>query len=290
MRKLILFAIPAFIWGSTWLAIKFQLGVVDPLISIFYRFLFAALVLFVYAYFARLNLKFSLRQHFFMALQGTLLFSINYWLVYLAEQHLTSGLVAIVFSTIIFLNIFNGALLLKSKINLRVVTGAVLGFLGVALVFKDEVVGFNFSSGNSIAFLLALIGAVTASLGNIASAYNQRNQIPVLQTNAFGMLYGSLLMLILAGLLGKPMQFDFSFLYISSLLYLAIFGSVIAFGSYLKLLGEIGADKAAYVTLIIPIIALILSTLFEGYQWNSIAFLGVALIILGNIFVLKKKQ
>jgi len=290
VKKLFLFALPTLIWGSTWLAIKFQLGVVDPLISIFYRFFFAAIVLFIYSYFTRLNLKYSAKQHLIMALQGTLLFSINYWLVYLAELHLTSGLVAIVFSTIIFLNIFNGALLLKSKINLRVVYSALIGFFGVALVFKDELLSFTFSSDNSMAFLLALIGAITASFGNITSAYNQRNKIPVLQTNAFGMLYGSVLMLLLAVILGKPFTFDFTFPYVSSLLYLAVFGSVIAFGSYLKLLGEIGPDKAAYVTLVIPIIALILSTIFEGYRWNIIALIGVFFIILGNVMILKKKR
>jgi len=276
------------IWGSTWLAIKFQLGIVDPLVSIFYRFFLAAIILLIYCRISGLNLKYSAKQHFFMALLGLLLFGINYWLVYLAEIYLKSGLVAVVFSTIVFLNIFNGALFLKSKIRLNVLYGSMLGFMGIVLVFKDEVFGFTLSSGASFAFLLALLSAVISSLGNITSAYNQKNKLPVIQANAYGMLYGACLMLLLALIMGKSIEFEFSLHYTLSLLYLAIFGSVIAFGCYLTMLGNIGADKAAYVTLIIPIIALVLSTLFEGYKWNALALIGVLLITSGNIMILKK--
>jgi drug/metabolite transporter (DMT)-like permease len=289
MKNLILFSIPALIWGSTWLVIKFQLGVVDPLVSVCYRFLLAAIILFAYCNLVGMNLKYSARQHFFMALLGLLLFGINYWLVYLAEIHLKSGLVAVVFSAIIFLNIFNGAIFLKSKIRLNVLFNAFLGFIGVALVFKNELIDFTFSGGESLALLLAGISVMTASFGNITSAYNQKNKLPVIQTNAFGMLYGSLLMFLLALVTGKSFVFDFSLPYISSLIYLAIFGSVIAFTSYLTLLGRIGADKAAYVTLVIPIIALILSTIFEDYQWNAFAIIGVILITIGNFMILKRK-
>ena len=290
MKNILLFAISALIWGSTWLAIKFQLGVVDPLVSIFYRFLLAALILFIYLLISKANLKYSLRQHLQMALQGFLLFGINYWLVYLAELHLTSGLVAIVFSTIVFLNIFFGSLFLKSKIRPLVVTGAIIGFIGISFVFKNEIMIFDLSSQSSIALIIALIGAISASLGNITSAYNQKKKIPVLQTNAFGMLYGSLIMLILAFAMNKPLYFDTSLPYIFSLLYLSIFGSVVAFTCYLTLLGNIGADKAGYTTLVIPIIAIILSSIFEDYQWNIFVLIGVVLISFGNILVLKRKR
>ena len=156
--------------------------------------------------------------------------------------------------------------------------------------FKDQLFGFTFSNVESSALLLAGVSAVTASLGNITSAYNQKNKLPVIQTNAFGMLYGSLLMLSLALVTGKSFNFDFSLLYISSLMYLAIFGSIIAFTSYLTLLGKIGADKSAYVTLVFPIIALILSTIFEGYLWNVYAIIGVILITFGNFMILKGKR
>lgn len=289
MKNIILFLLAALIWGSTWLVIKFQLGVVDPLISIFYRFILAAVILLVYARFSGKNLKFSLGQHLRMAQLGALLFGFNYWLVYLAEMHLKSGLVAVVFSTIIFFNIFNSAIFLKTRISLRVILSALLGFSGVALLFKDELLGFQLSNDNTLAFVLSFIGALTASFGNITSALNQKQKLPVVQTNAFGMLYGSLMMLILALAMGKPLNFDFSFPYISSLVYLALFGSVIAFSSYLTLLGRIGPGKSAYVTLVIPIIALVLSTIFESYQWNLVSGVGVLIILVGNVMVLRKK-
>lgn len=290
MKNTLLFIIVSLIWGSTWLVIKFQLGVVDPLLSIFYRFILAAVILFVFSLLRRLNLKFSLKQHLYMALLGCLLFGLNYWFVYLAELHLTSGVVAVVFSTIIIFNILFGALFLKSKIRWNVVFSAVLGFIGIALVFKEELLGFAFSSANSVAFMFALLGALSASLGNITSAYNQKNDLPVIQANAFGMLYGALIMLALAFITGKPLTFDFTFPYVASLLYLAVFGSVVGFGSYLTLLGNIGADKAAYVTLVFPVIALLLSTIFEDYQWTALAIIGVVLITLGNILILRRKK
>jgi drug/metabolite transporter (DMT)-like permease len=288
MKNLILFTIPALIWGSTWLAITFQLGVVDPLVSVFYRFLLAAIILFLYCSFIKINLRYNAKQHLFMALQGALLFGINYWLVYLAEVHLKSGLVAIVYATIIFLNILNGMIFLKSKIHLNVVTSALIGFAGIIFVFKDEILSFNFSSEKSLALIIAFISVIVASLGNITSAYNQKNKLPVVQTNAYGMLYGSLLMILLVFITGTPLNFDASFRYIGSLIYLAVFGSVIAFWSYLTLLGKIGADRSAYVTLVIPILALLLSTIFEEYAWGLFALLGVILITVGNFLMLRK--
>jgi len=288
MKDIILFSIPTLIWGSTWLAITFQLGVVDPLVSVFYRFLLAAIILFVYCILIKMNLKYSAKQHLFMALQGTFLFGINYWLVYMAEVHLKSGLVAVVFSTIIFLNIFNGLIFLKSKVRLNVLASALIGFVGIVFVFKDEILNFNFSNDKSLGLLLAFLSVITASLGNITSAYNQRNKLPVVQTNAYGMLYGSLLMLLLVFIIGTPISFDVSFKYIGSLIYLAVFGSIIAFWSYLTLLGKIGADKSAYVMLVFPIIALLLSTFFEEYTWSLFALLGVVLITSGNFLMLKK--
>jgi drug/metabolite transporter (DMT)-like permease len=262
--------------------------VVDPLVSVFYRFLLAAIILFVYCSIIKMNLKYTAKQHLLMALQGIFLFGINYWLVYLAEVHLKSGLVAVIFSTIIFLNIFNGFVFLKSKIRFDVVASALIGFVGIILVFKDHLLEFNFSSEESLGLILSFLSVIGASLGNIISAYNQRNKLPVVQTNAYGMFYGALLMLLLVFITDTPLSFDASFSYIGSLIYLAVFGSIIAFYSYLTLLGKIGADRAAYVTLVFPIIALLLSTFFEEYTWTLFALLGVALITFGNFLMLKK--
>jgi len=115
-------------------------------------------------------------------------------------------------------------------------------------------------------------------------------KMPVIETNAYGMLYGAIIMLVISLIVGKPFNFDISFPYITSLLYLAIFGSIIAFSCYLTLLGNIGADKSAYVTLVIPVIALIISTIFEDYSWTMLSLMGVFLILTGNIIILKKRK
>jgi drug/metabolite transporter (DMT)-like permease len=270
------------------LAIKFQLGVVSPELSIAYRFGLAASILIVFSLIRRLPLRFDLRTHGFFALQGLLLFSLNYILVYFAEGHLTSGLVAIIFSVIIITNVIFGAIFLHNPVRTRVVIGAMFGLTGLAFVFWPEISTFSLSSQKVLGVVLVFISTISASLGNVVSARNQRNELPVIQTNAFGMLYGAVFMFLLAVLRGAQLEFDTSASYIISLLYLAIFGSVIAFGSYLTLLGRIGLDRAAYVTVLFPIIALILSTMFEGLQWGMLQLVGVVLVLLGNVVVLAK--
>ena len=284
-----LYLITVLIWGSTWLAIKFQLGVVSPELSIAYRFGLAALILAIFSLIRRLPMRFDLKAHGFFALQGLLLFSLNYLLVYLAEGYLTSGLVAIIFSLIIVLNVFFGAILLGNPVRTRVMIGAGLGLMGLAFVFWPELSSLSLSSQKIMGVVLALISTISASLGNVVSARNQRHELPVIQTNAYGMLYGALFMLVFALLRGTQLQFDTSPSYILSLLYLAIFGSVIAFGSYLTLLGRIGLDRAAYVTVLFPVIALVLSTFFEDLRWGIFQLLGVLLILLGNAVVVTKK-
>jgi drug/metabolite transporter (DMT)-like permease len=288
MYNAFLYLVTVLIWGSTWLAIKFQLGVVAPELSIAYRFGLAASILLIFSVLRRLPLRFDLKSHGFFALQGLLLFSLNYILVYLAEGYLTSGLVAIIFSLIIIMNIIFGAILLGNPIRLRVVIGGLVGLLGLTLVFWPELISVDLSSGRALGILLAVIATVSASLGNVVSARNQRNKLPVIQTNAYGMLYGAIFMFVLALFRGAQLQIDLSPDYVVSLLYLAIFGSVIAFGSYLTLLGRIGLDRAAYVTVLFPIIALLLSTLFEDLAWGIPQLFGVLLVLLGNAMVLNK--
>lgn len=286
MKNLGLYTATVLIWGSTWIGIKFQLGVVDPVLSVAYRFTLAALIMFGFAKIRGLSLRFSFRQHLFIALQGVFLFSINYLLVYLAELYLTSGLVAVIFSSLVFMNIIIGAIFLRTPVRLNVVVGAAIGLIGIALVFLPELNAFNLQDAGFVGLVLAFGSVVSASFGNITSARNQREELPLVQTNAFGMAYGALLMYIYALIQSIPFGFDWSMAYVSSMIYLAIFGSILAFMAYLTLLGRIGADKAAYATLLFPIIALGLSTLFEGYHWTVLALLGIVLVLVGNFLVL----
>lgn len=290
LSNTVLFLIPAFIWGSTWYVIKFQIGDTDPLFSVGYRFLLAGLIMLIYSRLARLSLKFSARDHLFMALQGGCLFGINYWLVYMSERYLTSGLVAVIFSGLIFMNVFLSALILQAPVKKNVVYGGLIGILGVALIFKDELKIFDFSDQNFIAFLLAIGSMTLASMGNILSAYNQRKKIPVIQSNAFGMLYGAIIVLAIAIVSGKPFTIDLNFQYLASLGYLIVFGSVIAFTTYLNLLGKIGPDKSGYISLLMPAIALLISTALEGYQWTIYGFIGLLMILSGIYLALSKRK
>ena len=283
------FAIPTLIWGTTWYTIKFQLGVVNPLFSVAYRFAIAGILLLAICWLLKLNLKFSLRNHIFIFLQGVCLFSTNYWLVYIAEQHLTSGLVAIVFSLIIFLNTFFNSIILKGTLRKKVLLGGILGVAGTFFIFKNELEAFSLSDKNFYALIICLISVTLSSLGNITSAYNQKKKMPVIQTNAFGMTYGSIFTIIVATIAGIDLKFDVSASYIISLFYLAILGSIVAFSLYLKLIGNIGPDRASYVVLIVPLIAVFVSIIFEGYSLGKSAVIGIVLLISGNFLALNKR-
>lgn len=198
MQNFLLYLITTLIWGSTWFAIKFQLGVVPPELSVAYRFFLAAVILFIISAWRGLPLRFTLRQHGFIALQGLLLFSLNYILVYVAEGFLTSGLVAVTFSTIIIFNVLFGAIFLKSRIRIQVLLGAVIGIIGLGIIFWSELSDMEVVGNQVIGLTLAVIGSVSASLGNIVSARNQQTSLPVIQTNAYGMVYGASFMLVFA--------------------------------------------------------------------------------------------
>jgi len=290
MENLMFYTLTVLIWGSTWLAIKFQLGTIDPLVSVIYRFTLAATLLMAWCLIKRLKMRFTPRDHGFMALQGTLLFSINYWLFYLAELHITSGLAAVIFSTIVVMNMVNGNLFLKTPFDPRVIAGGTLGLIGIIFVFKPELSSFQLADSGIKGMVLCLIATYCASLGNIISARNQKNGLPIIQSNAYGMTYGTILMLAVALIKGKEFEFIFSTSYVTALIYLALFGSIVAFGCYLTLIGRIGADRASYATLLFPIVALAISTIWENYHWSHEAFIGVALILFGNLLMLRKRK
>lgn len=290
MPSSVLYLVTVLIWGSTFLAITFQLGTVPPELSVAYRFFLASGLLFIYSKLRGLQLRFTLREQLFIALQGLLLFSVNYILVYHAEATVASGVVSVLFSTLIVFNVFFGALLLRSPVRGSVLVGSLVGIAGLALFFWPELRNLDIEGPRLLGLILGVVAALSASLGNIVSARNQRQKLPVIQTNAYGMLYGAVFTSIVALARGANLTFDLSWGYVGSLLYLALFGSVIAFGSYLTLLGRIGADRAAYVTVLFPVIALFLSALFEGLHLDAIQFSGIALVLLGNVLVVNLRQ
>lgn len=290
LNVFLLYGLTVTIWGTTWLAIKFQLGTVDPMISVVYRFACAAILLLCYCRVRGLPMRFRFREHLYLGLQGSFLFGVNYWLTYQAEVYLASGLVAVVFSTLVLWNIINGALLLRSPVRPLVVLAALIGLSGIGILFWPEITSFSLSDRAFYGLLLSIAATLSSSMGNILSARNQKARLPVIQSNAYGMSYGAVLMGIVALFSGKEFGFEVSLSYGISLFYLAVFGSIIAFGCYLTLIGRIGADRAAYASMLFPVVALGISTAYEGYQWSMPGLAGVLLIITGNLIVLKRKS
>jgi len=285
MFNFLLYAAAALIWGSTWLGIKLQLTQVPPILSVGYRFCLAALILAVYCILRDKRLAFSRRDHLFMAIQGFSLFGLSYCMSYLATSYLTSGLVAVVFSTILMWNILNLKLFMGQAIAWRAFWGGILGLCGIGIVFWHDLSAFTATRG-VIGLSMALVGAYLASVGNVVGARNARTGVPVTQANVFGMAYGGLLTLAIHFGGGGELVMDWSTGYLAPMLYLTVFGSIVAFGCYMLLIGRIGAEYAAYVTLLMPIIALLLSTMFEEFRWSANTAVGVVIVLIGNLFIL----
>jgi len=283
-----LYAITVLIWGSTWYVIKLQLGVVAPEVSVAYRFALAAALLIVWCLIKGKDMRYTARDHMWMAVQGLFLFSANYAVFYIATGILTSGLIAVVFSTIVGWNILLGRIFFNTPVTLQMVLGALCGIGGLALVFWPEVSNLDLHDEGAYGLLLCIIATVLASLGNMASARNQKRGLPVLQVNAYGMAYGAAFTALYAWWNGLAFTWDGSVQYVGSLLYLSVLGSIIAFGTYLTLLGRIGAGRASYASVLFPVVALSLSVALEDYIFTPAALGGAAMVLIGNILVLAK--
>ena len=287
-NTIFLFTSTLICWGPTWYIIKFQLGIVDPIASVFYRFFLASIIILLFCRLKRINLKFSFKEHFFIAVLGIALFNINYVLFYLSTVHLISGFVALCFSSILFLNVINNIIFKANFPKVMTLVGGLIGTLGLLFIFYDEIINFEFSKSTSIGILLGVVATYFASIGNLLSEYTSKIKLNVVAVTGYGMLYGSITLLIYLLIIGTELNFDFSYRYIISLLYLSVFGSVFGFILYLSLIKNIGANDAAYVAIIMPLVALIISTLFEGLLWNLNLYIGAILVLFGNILILKK--
>ncbi|MGX7763084.1 DMT family transporter [Streptomyces angustmyceticus] len=281
-----LYVVTVLIWGSTWLAIKGQLGDVHPTASIAYRFALAAVILLAWARLRGLPLRYPARVHGQFALMGALMFSTNFVCFYFAEQHLTTGLVSIIFAMSLVVNMAFARLFFKRAITAKMLLGGAIGLLGIGTVFWPEFQHFGLSSGSGQGIVLSALGTLVFCLGNVVSGKTQAAGIPVIQGTGYAMAYGALLMAPFAVFFGHGALFDPTPQYAGSLLYLAVFGSVIGFGAYLTLLGRIGGERAAYAMVLFPIVALLLSTVFEEFHWTARDLAGVFLILVGNAVML----
>jgi len=284
----VLYGLTVLIWGSSWFAITKQTGVVSVELAIAYRFILAAVILVTYCLATGRRLRYGARDHLFMAAQGFALFSLNYMLFYRASFDMPSGLISVCFSTILLMNIANGHLFFRTRVEPKVFLGALLGLAGLTLVFWPEVAGFGGKAATGL--LLSLVATYSASLGNMISVRHKQREIPVIESNAIGMTYGALSSLAIAAALGRPLVYDFRPQFTLALLFLSLFASIIGFGSFLTLIHRIGADRAAYATVLFPIVALAISTWLEGYRWTPLAATGAALVLLGNVLVLMRRR
>ena len=290
MRNLVLFISTLICWSPTWYLIKFQFGVVDPLISIFYRFFIASIIVFIFLILYKKKMSFNLHQHLSFLLLGVTLFSLNYIFFYLANTYLISGIVTIAFSTILIMNILGERIYFKIKSSKETLFAAGFGIVGILIIFGNELLNFKLEDKTHIGIILSFIATFWASTGNLIHQKNSKDKIPFIQSIAYGMLYGSLFTLIIAKFRGAEIILDNSISYILSFLYLSIIGSVVAFYLYLKLLENIGSARAGYIGVIMPIIALIISTIFEGLQWTNNLILGLPVLILGCVLILNQKS
>ncbi len=285
-----LYGITVFVWGTSWIALKMQLGEVSPVVSVFWRFGVAALLMFVWVRIAGYRMRFSVPDHFRFAGLGVLIFSTNFALFYFGGQFLVSGLLSVIFSLASVINVLLAAAIFRQPVEARVVAGASLGFIGIALVFWPEIAGTAFDGAALRGFLLCVGGTLSFCLGNMLSASTQGRGLPVISANAWGMLYGTLFLGAVALLRGDAFVIETTVGYLGSLAWLAVFSSVVAFASYLTLLGRIGSGRAGYATVMFPLVALAISTLVEGYQWTMPAIAGVALVLAGNVIVLSRRR
>ena len=291
MQVFVLYTLVVLIWGSTWAAIPYQLGDVAAELSVAYRFGIAALAIYAYALLSRRRLRLPLDRLPMVFLQGTLLFCLNYFLVYYGTARITSGLVAVLFSSIVISNAIFERLFFKTPIDARLAIAGALGMTGIAMIFWPEVTEISLEDDTIVGVLFVLASVVTASLGNMTAVVNNtRRDLPVVAVNAHAMAWAALLSIVLAVLLGRDVNFSLDRGYLVSLAYLAVFGSAIAFGCYLALMRRIGPARAAYSSVLFPVVALAISTLIEGYRWTAVAGVGIMLTLAGNWLILSRRK
>jgi drug/metabolite transporter (DMT)-like permease len=286
LRSWQLFAVSVLIWGTTWHAIVHQLAQASPEFGVAMRFTLAGLLVLAWAAWRGETLRFTPRQHALLALQGVFMYSVSYICVYHAELHIPSGLVAVGYSAQPLLLGVATRLLWGTPLTARFVAGGLMGVTGVALIFAPEFaqMSANARSAWGAAFTVAAVGL--SSVGNLVASRNGDNGLPFVPVLGYGMLYGSVVSWLFVAADGQPMDWPTGWLWWSTLLYLAAFGSVVAFGCYLLLQQRIGVGPASTVGVATTVIALVVSVMLEGYRPGLLALTGAVLAIAGNALAL----
>jgi len=286
----LLYGLVVVIWGTTWIAIFLQQGPVAAPVSIFWRFAVAsAAMMLVLLALGRLR-KLAVRDHLFCMVQGCCVFCFNFWCFYTAAKFINTGLESVIFSMAVLYNAINSFIFFGQRPPARFWAAAILGLLGIITLFWDDLLASGWGHELLLGIGLSALGTYGFSLGNMISLRHQRNGLETMTTNAWAMTYGTLVMGAIALVRGDSFVPEWTMSYIGALLYLAIFGSVIAFGAYFTLVGRIGAGKAAYSTLLFPLVALSISTVYEGYVWHMNAVAGLLLILTGNLVMFTRPE
>lgn len=288
MSNVQIFAACVAIWGSTWLAITFQLGKVAPEASVFYRFLLAAALLFAWCRARGHSLSFPAREHRWIALQGVFMFSACYVFVYYAELHVVSGLVAVGYSASPLLAALGLRAFFGTPLTGRMLAGSLLGMLGITLVFWPELAKPEADRSIALGAFFTMLSVLFSTFGSLTAHRNHDAKLPIWTAMAWGMLYGSLFSAAWNLAAGNAFEFEATPAYVLSLAYLAVFGTILAFGGYRTLLGRMGAARASYIGVMVPIVALLISAAFEGYRWQALTLVGIAISVAGNVIVLRK--
>ena len=278
-----LYGLVVVIWGTTWIAIFLQQGPVAAPVSIFWRFALATAVMLLLLLWRRKMHVLPLRDHLFCLLQGGCAFCFNFWCFYTAAAWINTGLESVIFSIAVLFNALNSYLFFGQKPPARFFVAAVLGLTGIVTLFWQDLVSSGWNSTVLMGIGLSALATLGFSFGNMISLRHQRKGLSTLTTNSWAMLYGTLLISAIALLRGDDFALQWTATYLGALVYLSIFGTVIAFGAYFTLIGRIGPSKAAYTTLLFPLVALTMSTLFEGYTWHAQGIAGLLLILTGNL-------
>lgn len=280
-------AICALVWGTTWYAITFQLGAAHAAVSVVLRFGLAAMGLALVAKLAGNRLRLTRAQHLAVAGQGLFAFSISYFFVYAAEEKIASAVVAIIFAALAFVNLVLFRVLSRQKASAAAWVGAALGVVGVGVLSAGEITGTGLGTHAATGVLFALVAVLASAMGNWCAWHGQQAGAEVLPATAWAMAYGTGFLTLYALVTGISWHVDWTPAYIGSLLYLALIGSVLTFGLYFTLARRHGYALASYISALTPPIAMVVSVVFEDARFGPMAFIGLALVLAGQVFMMR---
>jgi len=289
-RDLIAIVVCTLAWGTTWFAITLQFGVVDPIVSVVYRFALAAALLFAWSAFRRERVTLTPSQHLAAFGVGLFTFAVDYAFVYWAEERIASAVVAVTFASLAFINLAAFRLIYKERAPLLAWGATVLGIVGVATMFWSELAQAEITERAALGLTLAGLGVLGACIGNLFARRGEAAGASVSASTAWAMAYGAALLAVFAVLTGRAWAFEWTWGYVLSLLHLAVIGSVIAFVLYFGLARRRGYGAASYIAALTPPIAMTMSALFEGKSWPLSAFAGVGLILAGQALLLRARR